>query len=160
MSSYVKVLKLDEPIQIEGVDCVYLYKEREFVLPLQNSQMLISYMTNTGFRAKDPIDVEVDISGIESSDEAFWASVATQLSLPSHTLISQTDFQSEITPTETSEEKLAKLREVRNGKLAETDWWASSDLTMTTEQTTYRQALRNITDNYSSLDTVVWPTKP
>ena len=52
------------------------------------------------------------------------------------------------------------LREVRNAKLAETDWWASSDLTMTAEQTAYRQALRDITDTYSDLDTVVWPTKP
>ena len=55
---------------------------------------------------------------------------------------------------------LRGLRGVRDRKLAETDWWASSDLTMTQAQTDYRQALRDITDNYSSLDTVVWPTKP
>ena len=52
------------------------------------------------------------------------------------------------------------LREQRNALLAETDWWASSDLTMTSAQRTYRQALRDITDTYSSLDDVVWPTKP
>ena len=52
------------------------------------------------------------------------------------------------------------LREKRNRLLAETDWWASSDLTMTTEQTNYRQALRDITETYSNLDEVVWPTKP
>ena len=52
------------------------------------------------------------------------------------------------------------LRQVRNQMLAETDWWASSDLTMTSEQTAYRQALRDITNTYSSLDDVVWPTKP
>ena len=52
------------------------------------------------------------------------------------------------------------LREQRNALLAETDWWASSDLTMTDAQTTYRQALRDITDTYSSLDDVVWPEKP
>lgn len=57
-------------------------------------------------------------------------------------------------------EPLELLREERNLKLAETDWWASSDLTMTAEQTAYRQALRDITETYSSLDTVVWPTKP
>ena len=57
-------------------------------------------------------------------------------------------------------EPLKLLREERNLRLAETDWWASSDLTMTTEQTAYRQALRDITETYSSLDTVVWPTKP
>jgi len=56
--------------------------------------------------------------------------------------------------------QIANLRQVRDAKLSETDWWASSDLTMTAEQTAYRQALRDITDTYQSLDTVVWPTKP
>jgi hypothetical protein len=56
--------------------------------------------------------------------------------------------------------QLSDLRAERDAKLAETDWWASSDLTMTAEQTAYRQALRDITDTYSDLDTVVWPTKP
>ena len=52
------------------------------------------------------------------------------------------------------------LREERNTLLAQTDWWASSDLTMTDAQTAYRQSLRDITDNATSLDDVVWPTKP
>lgn len=55
---------------------------------------------------------------------------------------------------------MKELRAERNRRIAETDWWASSDLTMTAEQTAYRQALRDITDTYNSLDTVVWPTKP
>ena len=59
-----------------------------------------------------------------------------------------------------AERDLEALREERNLLLAETDWWASSDLTMTSAQTTYRQALRDITNTYSSLDDVVWPTKP
>lgn len=57
--------------------------------------------------------------------------------------------------------KLAELRTERNRLIAETDWWAMSDTpTMTSEQTTYRQALRDITDNATSLDDVTWPTKP
>jgi hypothetical protein len=36
-------------------------------------------------------------------------------------------------------------RNERDRLIAETDWWASSDLTMTAEQTAYRQALRDIT---------------
>lgn len=64
------------------------------------------------------------------------------------------------TPVPTAEEKLLRLRLKRNALLAETDWWASSDLTMTAEQTAYRQALRDITNTYSSLDDVVWPEKP
>lgn len=52
------------------------------------------------------------------------------------------------------------LRAERNRRLANTDWWASSDLTMTAEQTAYRQALRDITNTYTSLDDVVWPEEP
>ena len=57
-------------------------------------------------------------------------------------------------------EPLKQLREERNRRLAETDWWASSDLTMSDERRDYRQALRDITDTYASLDDVVWPDKP
>ena len=42
---------------------------------------------------------------------------------------------------------MKRLREERDKKLAETDWWAMSDRTMTTEQTNYRQALRDIPAN-------------
>jgi hypothetical protein len=63
-------------------------------------------------------------------------------------------------PEPTAEEKLWQLREERNMKLTATDWWASSDLTMTEAQTAYRQALRDITDTYTSLDDVVWPEVP
>ena len=52
------------------------------------------------------------------------------------------------------------LRAERNQRLANTDWWASSDLTMTEAQTAYRQALRDITETYTSLDDVVWPEEP
>jgi len=68
-------------------------------------------------------------------------------------------FTPQVTPR-TAEQELEYLRNARNSLLTETDWWASSDLTMTAEQTAYRQALRDITDTYSSLDEVVWPTKP
>ena len=60
----------------------------------------------------------------------------------------------------TAAEPMKKLRAERDRLIAATDWWASSDLTMTAEQTAYRQALRDITEDYSSLDDVVWPTKP
>jgi hypothetical protein len=56
--------------------------------------------------------------------------------------------------------RLNEVRELRNKKLTETDWWANSDLTMTQAQTDYRQALRDITDTYSSYLDVVWPVKP
>ena len=57
-------------------------------------------------------------------------------------------------------EPMRLLRVERDRKLAETDWWAVADRTMTAEQTAYRQALRDITTSAISLDDVVWPTKP
>ena len=59
-------------------------------------------------------------------------------------------------------EPLNELRRVRNIKLAETDWTQSRDVTLANDAdwATYRQALRDITDTYTSLDDVVWPEKP
>ena len=42
---------------------------------------------------------------------------------------------------------MVRLREERDKKLTDTDWWAMSDRTMTTEQKNYRQALRDIPAN-------------
>jgi len=57
-------------------------------------------------------------------------------------------------------EPLNALREERNRRIAETDFYALSDVTMSTEMETYRQALRDITDSATSLDDVTWPEKP
>ena len=59
-------------------------------------------------------------------------------------------------------EPLKLLRAERNRRLAETDWWASTDLQseFSGARGDYRQALRDITTQYNSLDTVVWPVKP
>ena len=57
-------------------------------------------------------------------------------------------------------EPMRLLRKERDRLIAATDWWASSDLTMTSAQTKYRQDLRDITKSATSLDDVTWPTKP
>ena len=59
-------------------------------------------------------------------------------------------------------EPLKLLRAERNRRLAETDWWASTDLQaeFSGARGDYRQALRDITTQYNSLDTVMWPEKP
>ena len=53
-------------------------------------------------------------------------------------------------------------RNTRDSKLAETDFYALSDVTMTDAMTTYRQALRDITthSNWPNLEEADWPTKP
>jgi len=57
-------------------------------------------------------------------------------------------------------EPMRLLRLERDRFIAETDWWASSDLTITDAQKKYRQDLRDITKTATSLDDVTWPTKP
>ena len=57
-------------------------------------------------------------------------------------------------------EPMRLLREERDRLIGLTDWWASSDLTMSSAQTKYRQDLRDITKTATSLDDVSWPTKP
>lgn len=51
-------------------------------------------------------------------------------------------------------------RKRRDLLLEQTDWWANSDVTMTQAQTTYRQNLRDITNGFTDLASVTWPTKP
>ena len=55
---------------------------------------------------------------------------------------------------------IQQLRAERNQRLANTDWWVMPDRTATQAQLDYRQALRDITDTYTSLDDVVWPNEP
>ena len=59
--------------------------------------------------------------------------------------------------------RMAKLRSERNSLLAETDWMAFSDVTMSDAWKKYRQDLRDITKTTPSddaLSNITWPTKP
>ena len=75
--------------------------------------------------------------------------------------VSWTDIQNKLTELNAAE-PMEELRIVRNQKLAETDWTQNRDVTLANDADwqTYRQALRDITDTYTSLDDVVWPEKP
>ena len=59
--------------------------------------------------------------------------------------------------------RMAELRRQRDALLAETDWMANSDVTMSDAWTTYRQALRDITSQTptdDALSNITFPTKP
>ena len=59
--------------------------------------------------------------------------------------------------------RMVNLREQRNQLLVETDWYGMSDVTMDSDMTVYRQALRDITKQTPSddvLSNITWPTKP
>ena len=57
-------------------------------------------------------------------------------------------------------EQMAALRLRRNQLLAETDYLALSDVTMSDEMRDYRQALRDLPANTEDPANPVWPTKP
>lgn len=54
----------------------------------------------------------------------------------------------------------AEVREKRNSLIAETDYLALSDNTMTSDMQSYRQALRDIPSQAGFPTNVTWPTKP
>ena len=85
-------------------------------------------------------------SAIESDDTSDWGVTWSQVSAKKTELVNA--------------EPMRLLRAERDIRLAATDWWASSDLTMSTAQTNYRQALRDVPSSATSLDDVTWPTKP
>jgi hypothetical protein len=85
-------------------------------------------------------------SAIESQNPSDWGTTWAEVSAKKAELIAA--------------EPMRLLREERDRLIAATDWWASSDLTMTDERTAYRQALRDITNSATSLEDVTWPTKP
>ena len=58
---------------------------------------------------------------------------------------------------------IAGLRQRRNQLLAETDFYALSDVTMSSDMTTYRQNLRDLPsgkDTVAKCDNAIFPTKP
>ena len=58
---------------------------------------------------------------------------------------------------------MANLRQDRNRLLAETDFYALSDVSMSDDMTKYRKDLRDITEGLSTVEdvnSVTWPTKP
>ena len=78
------------------------------------------------------------------------------------TPISKADIEAQI-PAVEFDMAMEDLRAKRNKLLADTDYLALSDNTMSAEMTTYRQALRDITNGLTTVadvEAVTWPTKP
>jgi len=65
--------------------------------------------------------------------------------------------------TEIFNEHMENLRAKRNRLLTGTDFYALSDVTMSSEIETYRQELRDLTNELTTVEqvnAVTWPTKP
>lgn len=52
------------------------------------------------------------------------------------------------------------IKKYRTELLAETDWWAVQDRTMTQAEKDYRQALRDVPQQEGFPISITWPTKP
>jgi len=72
---------------------------------------------------------------------------------------SQEQIQAEIARLE-AEQPWKELRQQRNRLIAETDYLALSDSTLSAEMAIYRQALRDLPANTTDPANPVWPTKP
>jgi hypothetical protein len=59
----------------------------------------------------------------------------------------------------TIDEKMIEIRSTRNQLLTDTDWTGLSDVTMSADMITYRQALRDLPASVD-VDSPVYPTKP
>ena len=78
------------------------------------------------------------------------------------TPISVSDIQAQFTAVE-FDIAIANLREKRNRLLAETDYLALSDSTLSDDMKTYRQNLRDLPagkDTVAKCEGATWPTKP
>ena len=83
--------------------------------------------------------------------------------------ISRSDISDKLTAL-INAEPMTELRRQRDMLIAESDWRANSDVTMSSAWKTYRQALRDMPTNNtnptwdgeygSTLGNVTWPTKP
>ena len=56
--------------------------------------------------------------------------------------------------------KAEEVRQERDQLLQQTDWMANSDVTMSDDWRTYRQALRDVPTQEGFPNDVTWPTKP
>ena len=56
--------------------------------------------------------------------------------------------------------EMEMIRNHRNGLLAETDWMALGDVTISDAWKTYRQELRDVPASNTVYENVTWPTKP
>ena len=76
----------------------------------------------------------------------------------------QAEFDArQVTPQTALASALAELRNKRNKLLSETDYLGASDNTMSSAMTTYRQALRDLTNGLTTveqIEAVIFPEKP
>ena len=100
-----------------------------------------------------------NVTGVTIRELVYMADPEDNLVITHPENVDISSVESEISNVKTTMD-LNELRTQRDKIIARTDWWMMPDRTATDEQIAYRQALRDITDTYTSLEDVVWPVKP
>jgi predicted lipoprotein with Yx(FWY)xxD motif len=106
-------------------------------------------------------------NGVEQDANGNWVYAWTERDMFSDytdedgNVVTKTDQENDYTAKKIAE-AAKSVRTKRDSLLAETDWMALSDVTMSAEMAAYRQALRDITThaNFPNLEDADWPTKP
>jgi len=115
-------------------------------------------------------DKHLALKSLKPTSEYTWSGFdyANLNWISSDTKPTETEITNEVTRLNNAE-PMKLLREVRNMKLAATDWRASSDLTLSTAWKTYRQSLRDLpasstptldSDGNLDMSSVTFPTEP
>ena len=94
---------------------------------------------------------------MQSRDNVVWITVPAMLQPQVSSIVSAHDG-----PAAHAAIAWQAVRGTRNAKLAECDWTdlPNSPVDNGSEWATYRQALRDIPQDFGSADAVTWPTKP
>ena len=101
------------------------------------------------------LEVYWESNGVDDNESIIWSNDPADFSM------TWVEVETKATELQSSL-PLTYLRIERNRKIAETDWTQMEDIPQATRDAwkPYRQALRDITETYSSPEDVVWPEKP
>ena len=101
------------------------------------------------------VEVSVEIGADETPDGADTVVTETEV-----TATAKKRAMTDAEKTDRTASNLSNLRTERNLKLADTDFYALSDVTMSSAMRTYRQALRDLPANTTDPANPTWPTMP
>lgn len=135
-----------------------------------SDEVLAGFDVYVAFDTPKPTTTELQTavkSGYEQDSKGNWVVAWTVRDMFSDytneegVVVTKAEQEAEYTARKVAEAEKA-VRTKRDGLLAETDWMALTDVTMSAEMTTYRQALRDITAhaNFPNLADTDWPVKP
>ena len=117
---------------------------------------------SVSFPAKIPDSIlnQYDVYPVTELDKPSFDSVTQTLTLGTPSLNGNQWEVSYVVENRLQADAELRVRQNRDALLIETDWMALSDVTMSSEMTTYRQALRDVPSQSGFPFNITWPTKP